>query len=98
MTEAKHPVLLDNHLLEQFSSVECGKGCEAAIDGDVVGGHEVRALAMVQGGLKELSCRRLVPCRKHCSDRKGWAGVEKMVIRYSIELVKLEFINDGKKI
>ena len=48
-------VFLD--LLQQLSSVECGEGCETAIDGNVVGGHEVGALAVVQRCLKELPSR-----------------------------------------
>ena len=45
------------YLLQQLSSVECGEGGEATIDGDVVGGHEVGALAVVQRCLKDLPGR-----------------------------------------
>ena len=45
------------YLFQQLSSVECGKGCEAAINGDVVWGHKVGALAVVKRRLKELPGR-----------------------------------------
>ena len=47
-------------MLEQLGPVEGGEGGEAAIDGHVVGRHQVRTVTIVQVGLQKLLSRALV--------------------------------------
>ena len=60
-------------LLEQLGPVEGGEGGEAAVDGHVVGGHEVGAVAVVQRGREELLGGRGVFSRHEVSEAAGAA-------------------------
>ena len=54
-------------LLVQLRSIKGGQGCEATVDGNIVGRHQVRTVTVVQRCRQELfGGRGVLPCHEVC--------------------------------